>query len=83
MVMIVGSVKMVGQALRENQEKMAFQVSKRAQKGCLPYFFSYRPEFFLPNNPKKSRSNIKDGSGYLGSLGRVRLILYQNFIGLI
>ena len=45
-------------------------------KQCLPYFFSYKKEFFLPKQSQKSRSILQDGSRSLGLFrkGKTRII---------
>ena len=48
------------------------------------YFFSYKTEiFFLQNNPKDLDPSYKTDLDLWDCLGRVKLVLQQNFIGLI
>ena len=48
------------------------------------YFFGYKTEFFsLQNNPKDLDPSSKTDLDLLDCLGRVKFLLYQNFIELI
>ena len=50
----------------------------------LPYFFGYKTEFFsFQNNPKDLDPSYKTDLDLLDRLGRVKLVLKQNVIGLI
>ena len=50
----------------------------------VPYFFGYRMEFFsFQNNPKDLDPSCKMDLDLWDCLGRVKLVLLQNFIGLI
>ena len=50
----------------------------------LPYFFDYKTEFFsFQNNPKDLDPSCKMDLDLWDCLGRVKLVLLQNFIGLI
>ena len=50
----------------------------------LPYFFNYKTEFFsFQNNPKDLDPSCKMDLDLWACLGRVNLVLQQNFIGLI
>ena len=50
----------------------------------LPYFFDYKTEFFsFLNNPKDLDPSCKMDLDLWDCLGRVKLVLQQNFIGLI
>ena len=51
---------------------------------CLPYFFGYKTEFFsFQNNPKNLDPSYKTDLHFWECLGRVKLVLLQNYIGLI
>ena len=51
---------------------------------CLPYFFGYKTEFYsFLNSPKNLDLSCKTDLDLCDCLGRVKLIFYQNFIGLI
>ena len=53
-------------------------------KQLLPYFLGYKMEFFsFQNNPKDLDPSCKMDLDLLDCLGRVKLVLEQNFIGLI
>ena len=48
------------------------------------YFFGYKTEFFpVPNNPKNLDPSYKTDLDIWGSLGRVKLVLEQNFMALM
>ena len=50
----------------------------------IPYFFGYKTEFFsFQNNPKDLGPSYKTDLDLSDCLGRVKLVLLQNFIGLI
>ena len=50
----------------------------------LPYFFGYKMQFFsFQNNPKDLDPSCKTDLDLWDCLGRVKLVLLQNFIGLI
>ena len=50
----------------------------------LPYFFGYKTEFFsFQNNPRDLDPSCKMDLDLWDCLGRVKLVLLQNFIGLI
>ena len=50
----------------------------------IPYFFDYETECFpSQNNPKNLEPSYKTDLDLWDSLGRVKLILLQNFTGLI
>ena len=50
----------------------------------VPYLFSYKMEFFsFQNNPKDLDPSCKMDLDLWDCLGRVNLVLLQNFIGLI
>ena len=50
----------------------------------LPYFFGYKTGvFFFQNNPKDLDPSYKTDLDLWDSLGRVKLVLQQNFKGLI
>ena len=49
----------------------------------IPYFFRYKTEIFsFPNNPKNLDPAFKMDLDLFDCLGRVKLVLWQNFIGL-
>ena len=53
-------------------------------KKCVPYFFGYKTEFFsFQNNPKDLDPSYKMDLDLWDCLGRDKLVLWQNFIGLI
>ena len=57
---------------------------KELMKFWLPYFFGYKTEFFsFQNNPKDLDPSCKMDLDLWDCLGRVKLVLQQNFIGLI
>ena len=50
----------------------------------VPYFFGYKTEIFsFQNNPKDLDLSCKTDLDLWDYLGRVKLVLLQNFIGLI
>ena len=50
----------------------------------VPYFFGCKTEFFsFQNNPKDLDPSCKTDLDLWDCLGRVKLVLLQNFIGLI
>ena len=50
----------------------------------VPYFFGYKTEFFsFQNSPKDLDPSCKMDLDIWDCLGRVKLVLLQNFIGLI
>ena len=50
----------------------------------VPYFFGYKTDFFsFQNNPKDLDPSFKTDLDLWDCLGRVKLVLLQNFIGLI
>ena len=50
----------------------------------VPYFFAYKTEFFpFQNNPKNLDPSYKMDLDHWHGLGRVKLVLQQNCIGLI
>ena len=50
----------------------------------IPYLFGYKTEFFsFQNNPKHLDPSCKTDLDLWDRLGRVKLVLLQNFIGLI
>ena len=50
----------------------------------IPYFFGYKSEIFpLKKNPKDLDLSYKTDLDHWNCLGRVKLVLKQNFIGLI
>ena len=50
----------------------------------LPYFFGYKTVFFsFQNNPKNLDPYFKMDQDLWDCLGRVKLVLKQNFMGLI
>ena len=50
----------------------------------LPYFFDYKTEFYsFLNSPKNLDPSYKTDLDHWDCLGRVKLVFYQNFIGLI
>ena len=54
-------------------------------KACeLPYFFGYKTEFYsFLNSLKDLDRSYKTDLEFWDCLGRVKLVFYQNFIGLI
>ena len=53
-------------------------------RNMVPYFFGYKTEFFsIQNNPKDLDLSWKMDLDLWDCLGRVKLVLLQNFIGLI
>ena len=59
-------------------------IDKYTLRGMLPYFFGYKTEFFsFQNNPKGLDTSYKMDLDLSDCLGRVKLALQQNFIGLI
>ena len=60
---------------------------KRAESGnksVIPYLFGYKTEFFpFQNNPKDLDPSCKTDLDLWDCLGRVKLVLLQNIIGLI
>ena len=54
------------------------------KKVTLPYFFGYKTEFFsFQNNPKDLDLSCKMDLDLYNCLGRVKLVLWQNSIGLV
>ena len=52
--------------------------------GTVPYFFSFKTEFFsFQNNPKNLDLSYETDLDLWDCLGRVELVLQQNFVGLI
>ena len=50
----------------------------------VPYFFGHKTEFFaFQNNPRDLDPSYKMDLDLWDGLGRVKLVFYQNFIGLI
>ena len=50
----------------------------------LPYFFNYKTELFsFQNNPKDLNPSYKMDLDLYDCFGRVKLIVQQNFIGLV
>ena len=50
----------------------------------VPYFFAYKTECFaFQNNPKNLDPSYKMNLSFWDCLGRVKLVLQQNCIGLI
>ena len=50
----------------------------------VPYFFGYKTDFFsFQNNPKDLDPSYKTDLDLWDCLGRVKVVLLQNFIGLI
>ena len=50
----------------------------------IPYFSGYKMEFFsFPNNPKNLDPSYKMDLDLWDCLGRVKLVLLQNLIGLV
>ena len=49
----------------------------------IPYFFGYKTVFSFQNNPKDLDLSCKMDLDLRDCLGRVKLVLLQNFIGLI
>ena len=49
----------------------------------LPYFLGYKKDFSFQNNPKDLDPSYKTDLDLLGCLGRVKLVLWQNYIELI
>ena len=53
-------------------------------RSLIPYFFGYKTSFFsFQNDPKNLDPSYKTDLDLWDCLGRVKLILQQNFIGLI
>ena len=50
----------------------------------IPYFFSYKMTFYsFQNSPKTFNPSSKTDLDLWDCLGKVKLVFYQNFIGLI
>ena len=50
----------------------------------VPYFFDYKMEFYsFLNSPKNLDPSYKMDLDIFDCLGRVKLVFYQNFIGMI
>ena len=50
----------------------------------IPYFFGYKTEFFfILNNPKNLDLSYKTDLDLWDCLGKVKIVLHQNFKGLI
>ena len=50
----------------------------------VPYFFGYKTEVFsFQNNPKELDLSCKTDLDFWDCLGRIKLVLKENFIGLI
>ena len=49
----------------------------------VPYFFGYKTDFSFQNNPKDLDPSSKTDLDLWDCLGRVKLVLLQNFIRLI
>ena len=49
----------------------------------IPYFLGYKTEFSFQNHPKDLDPSCKMDLDLWDCLGRVKLVLLQNFIGLI
>ena len=45
----------------------------------LPYFFSYKTEFFLPKQSQRSRSILEDGSRSLGLFRKGKIGIIAKF----
>ena len=68
--------------------QVAVEIKKNTQNYykllALPYFFSYKTEFFpSKNNSKNLDPSYKMDLDLWDCLGRVKLVLQKNFIGLI
>ena len=51
---------------------------------CVPYFFGYKTEIYsFQNSPKNLDLSFKMDLDFWDTFGRVKLVFYQNFIGLI
>ena len=61
-----------------------FKFIKYLKLWLLPYFFGYKTEFFsFQNKPKDLDPSYKTDLDLWKCLGRVKLVLQQNFIGQI
>ena len=59
-------------------------LSLRSKSHTIPYFFAYKTECFsFQNNPKNLDLSYKMDLDLRDCLGRVKLVLQQNCIGMI